>query len=305
MRLIRHTYTLVYYDGVQVFEGRDPIGGHYVGVMTGTVDGLDRYLVTGVIPEQLRQFRSGDLDLRNLLLEASCMGWYFVDVSDDFEKPLVLMQQEGSLEGREFLPEEGFVLHDNPPDDLVVREARKRNNTVLDVSVSPPEAAEEHRIRVKTLCGLLKHVQTIVEYAYRRAAKECNIRVTDGYLMDAVVPAHSGSFGVTLEAAGSPDLFGFGEIQRGLERVDLLFESAMEPETACERMQAHKGHLARSYVNLMRFLSEHDTGMRYAWAGPDFSGPRCGGVSKALARYSGVFSFVYFFFLKSLQERWK
>ena len=212
------------------------------------------------------------------------MGWYFVDVSDDFEKPLVLMQQEGSLEGREFLPEEGFVLHDNPPDDLVVREARKRNNTVLDVSVSPPEAAEEHRIRVKTLCGLLKHVQTIVEYAYRRAAKECNIRVTDGYLMDAVVPAHSGSFGVTLEAAGSPDLFGFGEIQRGLERVDLLFESAMEPETACERMQAHKGHLARSYVNLMRFLSDHDTGMRYAWAGPDFSGPRCGGVSKALAR---------------------
>ncbi len=122
MRSVRHTATLVYYDGVQVFEGRDPIGGHYVGVMVDAVDDADRYLVTGVAPERLRQFRSGDLDLRTLLLEAGEDGWYFAHVGDDFQQPLRLMRQDGSLEGQEFLPDDGFVL-DGLACDSAVREA--------------------------------------------------------------------------------------------------------------------------------------------------------------------------------------
>jgi hypothetical protein len=52
MKTIRHTATLFYYDGPQVFEARDPIGGHYVAVMVEPQDGKDRYLVTGVAPER-------------------------------------------------------------------------------------------------------------------------------------------------------------------------------------------------------------------------------------------------------------
>ena len=62
MRSVRHTDTLVHCDGVQVFEGRDPAGGRYVGVMVDGGDGSDRYLVTGVASERLRRFRSGALD---------------------------------------------------------------------------------------------------------------------------------------------------------------------------------------------------------------------------------------------------
>ena len=58
MKHIRHTNTLFYYDGPQVFEARDAIGGHYVAVLAPS-DGVDdRYLVVGVNPERLRQFRS-------------------------------------------------------------------------------------------------------------------------------------------------------------------------------------------------------------------------------------------------------
>ena len=33
MKQIQHTNTLFYYDGPQVFEARDAIGGHYVAVL--------------------------------------------------------------------------------------------------------------------------------------------------------------------------------------------------------------------------------------------------------------------------------
>ena len=119
---VRYETALLYYDGVQIFEGRDPIGGQYVGVMIDTVDDADRYLVTRVVPERLHRFRSGDLDLRTLLLEAGEDGWYFADVGDDFQKPLRLMRQDGSLERQAFLPDGGFVL-DGPVCDSAVREA--------------------------------------------------------------------------------------------------------------------------------------------------------------------------------------
>ena len=67
--IIRYSARLFYCDGIQVFEARDAIGGHYVAVMVEPVDGEERYLLAGVEPGRLRQFRIGELDLRSLLLE--------------------------------------------------------------------------------------------------------------------------------------------------------------------------------------------------------------------------------------------
>ena len=70
MRPIGQISTLVYYDGVQVFEGLDSVGGHYVGVLIDDSGAADRYLVAGVAPERLRQFRAGAIELRTSFLEA-------------------------------------------------------------------------------------------------------------------------------------------------------------------------------------------------------------------------------------------
>ena len=90
MKTIRHTTTLFYYDGPQVFEARDAIGGHYVAVMVEPENGQDRYLVAGVAPERLRQFRSGTLDLRSLLAEAGAEEWYLAPAVD-LEQPFALV----------------------------------------------------------------------------------------------------------------------------------------------------------------------------------------------------------------------
>ncbi len=117
MKTIRHTDTLVYYDGIQVFEGQDPIGGHYVGVMIDSLETSDVYLVTRVDPIQLRQFRSGTLDLKTLMLEGSKNGWYTTHTSDDLMQSLVLKVQKDPLAEKDFLPDDGFLLDETMEED--------------------------------------------------------------------------------------------------------------------------------------------------------------------------------------------
>lgn len=290
MRTIYPTETLVYHDGVAVFAGQDSIGGNYVGVVIDTIDTIDRYVVTGVSPVRLRQFRSGMVDLRSLLLEAPNGEWFITQADGAPGEPLVLEPQVGLLSDMGFLPEEGFLLEDVAVDDAVLRQAREHGKVVFECSADPPETAIGHRIRATTLGQLLIHVQTIVRHAYRAALKDLgsNVRqqldTTDGYLMDVVVPAAVGSYRVIFEASKPPDMFGSGELIRALRRLDEVFASANDPDAAAELLQAHKGHLAGAYIRLLRFLADHQTGLRYGWADPTFSMARHGGVSEPVAR---------------------
>lgn len=120
MRPIRRTSTLVYYDGVQVFEGRDAIGGHYVGVMIASSSDSDRYLVAGIVPERLHLFRTGKIDLRSLFLEAGQDEWILADTVDGLESPVTPVRPKSSDAQMEWLPDDGFFLHDRSGDDLAL-----------------------------------------------------------------------------------------------------------------------------------------------------------------------------------------
>ena len=113
MKTIQHTNTLFYYDGPQVFEARDAIGGHYIAVMVESDNLNERYLLAGVTPEQLREFRSGGIDLRSLLLESDEEERYLAIVGTNLDHPLVLDHLFIPLEDSGFLPDDGFVLHDH------------------------------------------------------------------------------------------------------------------------------------------------------------------------------------------------
>ena len=91
MKTVKPADTLYYYDGPQVLEARDAIGGHYIAVMVQRLDDYDRYLVAGVAPERLRQFRSGTLDLRTLLVDADEQHeWYLASAPAGPEQPMTL-----------------------------------------------------------------------------------------------------------------------------------------------------------------------------------------------------------------------
>ena len=119
MKTIKHTTTLFYYDGVQVFAGEDGTGDHYVGAMTDSVGDADRYLVVAAARDPLRRFYASELDLRTLLLESSADGWYTALVDNDFERPVSLESQQDQLLEMDYLPEASFRLGKTPADDLM------------------------------------------------------------------------------------------------------------------------------------------------------------------------------------------
>jgi len=287
MKTIQYRSTLFYYDGPQVFEARDDIGGHYVGVMVEPTSSHDRFLVTGTVPGRLREFLAGTLDLRSLLLEQSEREWFLTEAEGGLEQPLKLIEQSGSLIESGLLPESGFLLHGVAEASSVLSEARTRNSLILEIAVTPPEAAEEHRIRVGTLSGLLGHIQMLIKHAYGAARRELSLSVrrridaSDAHLLDVIIPAAAGSFRVVLEGVKRGNLFGESELSRAMQRIDRLFEFAAEPEKAMAAMKENRGHLAGAYLRLLRFLMEHKTGLRYSWADPTSAKSQSHSVSEA------------------------
>ena len=284
MKSIRYERTLFYYDGPQVFQARDAIGGHYIAVMMGPEphseaaapsDGpSDRYIVAGVAPERLRQFRAGAIDLRSLLVGSEDDEHYVATARNGVENALELERLTTRLIESGHLPDEGFLLHDHVSRS-VLREARERNNLVVEIIAEPPEASVGHRIRANTLAGMLHHVQAMVRHAYRNARLDHGARgpqPTDA-LLDVVVPAAPGSFRVVLEAATMPDWFGDSDLEVAFPKVDALFEPAASPQETLAFVKDNRGHLAGSYLKLLRFLAEERTGLRYSWAAPNSETP--------------------------------
>ena len=122
MKDIRITEILEYYDGIRIFAGRDPIGGHYLGDMIDTVGDHDRYAVVGVRPERLADLRAGLVDLRTLMLETPGGEWYISMPEGDIEDPQELIPQSTPLAESVHLPGGGYFLGpEEPPDDKAVR----------------------------------------------------------------------------------------------------------------------------------------------------------------------------------------
>ena len=288
MKTILHYRTLFYYDGPHVFEARDAIGGHYIAVMVGfeppdaagnAMRGQgERCLVAGVAPDRLRLFRSGAIDLRSLLLESVPSEHYLAAVDPAIDQPLRLERLRTPLADSDFLPDPGFLLYDRPAEDHVLKEARERNNFVIELVTEPPEAASRHRIRVNTLAGILNRVQALVKYACRAVIG--TERRQDDDMLDVVVPASAGSFQVILEASNLPDLLGGHDLGRALPRVDLLFENTANAGATLAVVKANRGHLAGAYLKLLRFLVRSGTGLRYSWAEPAFDRPVTRSVSR-------------------------
>lgn len=122
MKTIRHTNTLFYYDGPQIFEARDASGGHYMAVAVESETAPDRNLVAEVSPERLRQFRSGALDLKSLLAEDGEAEWYLATVEAGLDQPLALETQTIPLMKSGLLPDPGFVMHDHTTETSEMKE---------------------------------------------------------------------------------------------------------------------------------------------------------------------------------------
>ena len=106
---IRHTKTLDYCDGVQLFAAEDAAGNVYVAALVGFGQKADQYLVVGCESEALLSFRAGGTDLRSLMQRSAKQGWYIGGVTD-FGEPFRIVPQAGTVIPEKLLPGTGLYL---------------------------------------------------------------------------------------------------------------------------------------------------------------------------------------------------
>ena len=115
---IRHFGTLAYYDGIQLFEGRSEIGGHYLCVLADNGDAGPAYAIVGLPPTQLQKFRLGLKDLRELMIERSRQGWLYGVLGEDERGSFIDPTNREDQIPETYLPDPGFFLNFAPPVSL-------------------------------------------------------------------------------------------------------------------------------------------------------------------------------------------
>ncbi len=128
---IRYKSTLFEYDGPQIVQAKDRIGGHYIAVAVEDNGADNQYLVVGTEVEKLRKFRTGEIDLRSLIVESCEYGWYLTPAGASMDDPVTLDPQQGNLLEHDYLPDSGFFLQDSQSNNTLVSEARARDNLVV------------------------------------------------------------------------------------------------------------------------------------------------------------------------------
>ena len=106
---ITYERTIEYYEGIQLFEARDPIGGTYVASYLGPDEAADKYLLVGCEPEKLRQFRNGSIDLKTLMGMSAKHGWCVADVTD-FDEPFSFAPEDSDEIPDDILPKPGSFI---------------------------------------------------------------------------------------------------------------------------------------------------------------------------------------------------
>ena len=123
VKSVRYERTLFYYDEPQVLEASDENGGHYVAMLLAerfAAETGQHYVVVGVSPQRLLEFRAGSCDLRSIVA-GSNEKLRYTGAEFTREGNLPLTPLRGPLT-EEYLPEVGFYLNGAPP------EGTDRNN---------------------------------------------------------------------------------------------------------------------------------------------------------------------------------
>ena len=285
---INYTRTLDYYEGIQLFEARDDLGGSYVASLVETGQVSDKYLVVGCPPESLRKFMVGNIDLRELLQGSATYGWCLADVLG-FDEPIKLDSPKREEIPDNYLPKSGLFTAGAEIDHEVTRRAREQGYVVIQVAIDPPETRGEHRVRANTLSRLIRLFQTLAQSAVTQAIHESEYqgsqrqKLRAAHQLDAV-GLSEGSIAITFQGASKLDGDGILIVSKALQQLDELCEKIVTPEEAKVAFENCDPKLADAYLKVMKFLSDVDTSLSYTWATPDSKRPSHQSVSINRAR---------------------
>lgn len=272
-KAIRYKETLLYYDGPLVFLGEDRVGTFFICQSIDVSDNATSYLCVPVSRNRVHMLNKATIDLRTIFVEPEVEEYYLCNLSELYEFTNILTSIDKERITEEWLPEEGLYLSEPVPEvDIVLNRSKEVSKPIIHVTLDPPEAQAEHKIHADRLAGFLSSFQNLIKYLYRWTYKKgCVVsELLDkktAHLVDVTAFA-GGSFTVEFEPLDYSNLFGECGLSNCLELLDEFNTKIDNAERALEFIQAHKGHLAGSYVRFLEFLRSSNTTLKYTWAYP-------------------------------------
>lgn len=276
-RSLRHIQTLVYYDGPQLSVATDPVGTRYLCLWVEQTETQDRFFCVAVSDARLSQFKQGALDLleiyRNPEMDELFVGDFEL-VGDEVALAVESVEQPSD----HWYPQEGLFLTPDEVEDTTTAEAKDRGKAVVHLALNPPEAREGPQIDVRHLVNGLRIYQNLVKHAYNKAIRSVdkNTREQDqlssvsNYQME-VFAFSRGSFTVNMQSKRHADMLGFATIERALAFVDRAVSASNDLDQTLVFLRENRGHFLSAYRELLKFIMDNDSPLRYEWSSPQYT----------------------------------
>ncbi len=277
MKKLSHSESLVWYDGLQVFVAEDQFGTRFVCILTEKEEQNDTYFCAPISPLKLQDLVRGEMDLREVFENPEVDNLFSIktdgqNFNDMPATPISVAQVPAG-----WWPDHGFFLHpEKVPITEVMEKAVSSKRAVIQYKLNPAEAAGETRILAEKLAQAIKLIQRLVKHAFRRTLRDVNkltrerLISPENYQLEVLAFSEGGSFTVYMQSlATSSDLFNHVEISHALEAIDGVIGLSAMPAEAVQKVAELGAHFTSAYKDLLKFVSDTNTPLKYVWATPD------------------------------------
>lgn len=271
MRLkVKILSTLIYYDIPHLFTARDSVGTTYLCLLVIDDDEQSQYLVISISIDRLTKLIKGELALRDVFEHPEMGNWF---VTEEFEDQFVyLTVPEFTTPTEDMLPAPGFTLpFVDEQEQTIIAEALERDNTIVHLSLSDPY--DRSGIEANFLGDFVKLFQGLVKNAYKKSLntlKQKDRKVLDldyNWKMRAFA-ATTGSLNIHFAGTAQKDIFGNTNLERALEKIDLITSDFMNEEEYISLLVANRGYTISSLRNMMQKITEEHIKIKYQWYSP-------------------------------------
>lgn len=265
---IRYVSTLDYYDGILLFEAQDSIGGSYLATILEMGQDVDTYLMVRCRPDELRLFKQGEFELRQLFERSAQYGWFRAYLHS-LNEPLTVDYQTAETIPDNVLPEPGFRLDSADVAHEVARTARQDTSVVLQVVIDPREGVSAAALGT-FLNSLQQFLNHIGGYCEGKDGELANFAQHTPRSYDmAVSELMAGSAKITLDRRFDAGLGGdVHPLTRALSTMHELFSAPASPQFIETLISTYGFRVAQSYLQLLLYLRSQRTGLTYTWASP-------------------------------------
>ena len=264
---IRYVSTLDYYDGILLFEAQDSIGGAYVATIAEEGSERDKYLMVRCRLNELRLFKQGEYELRELFQRSAQFGWYRAYLRG-LKEPLAVEYQSADAIPDDELPEAGIRLDSVDVPHEVTRAAGQDTSVILQVVLDPPERASAGAIGT-FLNGLQQFLAHIGDYSVSRNVRRAEVSKPNPRSYDmAVTSLEPGSAKITLERPYDADVDGTHPLSEALAVMHELLSAPADSQFVEKMIDTYGFRVAQSYLDVLRCLQSQRTGLAYTWASP-------------------------------------